>query len=99
MQKVAVASVPEDYAGRLIPMFPAAYEKIGLFALEAHGLALSKLERNGARDREDVKFLAQAGHLDAATLEARYRSELRAYLANPERHDLTLRLWIEMLHS
>ena len=37
------------------------------------------------------------GPLDLAVLESRYRSELRPYLANPERHDLTLRLWLEML--
>jgi hypothetical protein len=35
--------------------------------------------------------------LDLAVLEDRYRSELRPYLAAAERHDLTIRLWIEML--
>ena len=60
-------------------------------------VALSKLERNSARDREDVKFLARAVPFDLAVLEQRYRSELRAYLPTIERHDLTMRLWIEML--
>ncbi len=32
-------------------------------------------------------------------LEKRYHEEPRPYLANPERHDLTLRLWIEMLRD
>jgi len=37
------------------------------------------------------------GALDLTTLEARYRSEFRPYLAAADRHDLTVRLWIEML--
>jgi hypothetical protein len=44
-----------------------------------------------------VRFLARAVPLDLAVLESRYRAELRPYLANPQRHDLTLRLWLEML--
>jgi hypothetical protein len=65
--------------------------------LEAHDLALSKLERNSARDREDIKYLAGAAPLDLSVLQRRYQSELRPYLANRERHDLTIRLWMEML--
>lgn len=54
---------------------------------------VSKLERNAARDREDVKYLARTVPLDLDLLETRYRTELRPYLSSPERHDLTLRLW------
>jgi hypothetical protein len=97
MQHVGIVTVPEDYEDRLMPMFPAAYRQLRLMGLEAHDLALSKLERNSSRDREDVKFLARAAPLDPAILETRYRAELRPYLANVERHDLTLRLWLEML--
>jgi hypothetical protein len=68
-----------------------------LLGLEAHDLALSKLERNSARDREDVKYLARAAPLDLSVLNNRYQLELRPYLANTERHDLTIRLWLEML--
>ena len=84
---------------RLVPIFPAAYHNVHLTGLEGYDLALSKLERNSARDREDVKFLARAVPLDPAILEDRYHSELRPYLAAVERHDLTLRLWIEMLQG
>src|ERR1017187_8051138 len=96
-QHVGIATVPENYADRLAPIFPAAYRRLLLLGLEAHDLALSKLERNSARDREDVKYLARAAPLDLAVLEQRYRSELRSYLPTIERHDLTMRLWIEML--
>jgi Nucleotidyltransferase of unknown function (DUF6036) len=99
VQHVGIVTVPENYTGRLTLMFPLAYRRLLLLGLEAHDLALSKLERNSARDREDVKYLARAVPLDLAVLESRYFSELRPYLANTERHDLTLRLWLEMLAS
>jgi hypothetical protein len=99
IQYVAIVTVPENYADRLTPMFPTAYRWLRLFGLEAHDLALSKLERNSSRDREDVKFLARAARLDLQLLENRYFTELRPYLARPERYDLTLRLWLEMLQD
>jgi hypothetical protein len=37
--------------------------------------------------------------MDVAVLEKCYHEELRPYLANAERQDLTLRLWIEMLRD
>jgi hypothetical protein len=97
MQHVGIVSVPENYTDRMRPMFPAAYRRLLLLGLEAHDLALSKLERNLARDREDIKYLARSGPLDLSVLENRYQTELRPYLANTERHDLTMRLWLEML--
>ncbi len=99
LQHVGIVTVPDDYRSRLIPIFPKAFRRLTLFGLEAHDLALSKLERNSARDREDIKFLAHAVPLDLDVLQRRYVSELRPYLANTERHDLTLRLWLEMLHD
>jgi hypothetical protein len=97
LQHVGIVTVPENHEDRLIPMFPAAFRRLAFFGLEAHDLALSKLERNSARDREDIKFLARAAPLDLSVLETRYRAELRPYLANNEKHDLTIRLWLDML--
>lgn len=97
VQHVGIVTVPENYTDRLKPMFPTAYRRLSLLGLEAHDVALSKLERNSSRDREDVKFLARTVPLNLAVLEQRYQSELRPYLANVERHDLTVRLWLEML--
>jgi hypothetical protein len=99
VQNVAIVTVPDNYGDRLTPIFPTPYHTLLLLGLEAYDLALSKLERNSARDREDVRFLARAVPFDLAVLENRYHSELRPYLANPERHDLTLRLWLEMLQG
>jgi len=97
VQHVGFVTVPDSYADRLTPIFPSAYRRLRLLGLDAYDLALSKLERNSARDREDVRFLARAVPLDLAVLEDRYRLELRPYLAAIGRHDLTIRLWIEML--
>jgi Nucleotidyltransferase of unknown function (DUF6036) len=96
LDAVTVATPPENYEERLVPMFPGAWPRLQLLALEAHDLALSKLERNGERDRDDVQQLARAGHLDPEILKVRYYSELRPnLLAHETRHDLTLRLWLE----
>ncbi|MFB3826080.1 MAG: DUF6036 family nucleotidyltransferase [Bryobacteraceae bacterium] len=99
VQHVGIVTVPENYAERLKPIFPKAYRRLAMNGLDAHDLALSKLERNSARDREDVRYLGKAVPLDPALLESRYRLELRPYLVTPERHDAVLRLWLEMLQT
>jgi hypothetical protein len=98
VQRVTVATPPAGYADRLVRMFPSApWKRLRLFALEATDLALTKLERNAERDREDVLRLAQAGRLDPQTLRDRYVKELRPYLLSRlSWHDKTLDLWTEM---
>lgn len=96
---VAVASVPEDYEERLIEMYPQAFSYLRLFALDPYDLALSKLARNIERDRADVRFLARTIPLDLNILQERYKKELRWQLGNPEREDLTLKLWIEAIQE
>jgi hypothetical protein len=95
LDAVTVATPPEDYEQRLIPMFPDAWNRLRLYALEAHDVALSKLERNLERDRDDVQRPAQAGYLTPEILRERYYKELRPnLLAHEARHDLTLKLWL-----
>jgi hypothetical protein len=98
VQHVAVATPPSGYADRMARMFPAApWKQLKLFALDAADLALTKLERNAERDREDVLRLAQAGLLDPRVLKQRYVDELRPYLLSKHAwHDKTLELWIKM---
>ena len=96
LDPVTVATPPEDYVERLVPMFPETWIYLKLFALEVHDLALSKLERNLDRDRDDIQRLARAGLLKTEILKERYYREVRPNLpAHEERHDLTLRLWLE----
>ena len=91
--------MPEDYEERLTEMFPQAFRHLRLFALDPYDLALSKLERNIQRDRDDVRFLARTIPFDLEILQERYRKELRWQLGNPDREDLTLRLWIEAIQE
>jgi uncharacterized nucleotidyltransferase DUF6036 len=99
MDYVAVAKVPEDYEERMSEMFPGAYKHLRLHALDPYDLALSKLERNIQRDRDDVKHLARVVPFDLDVLKERYEKELRWQLGNPKREDLTLKLWIEMIEQ
>jgi hypothetical protein len=57
------------------------------------------LERNIQKDRDDVKYLAKTVPLDLEVLRQRYQTELVWQLGNPEREDLTLRLWIEAIEE
>lgn len=95
VQYVTVADVPENYEERLSQLFPGSFSHLKLFALEVHDLVLAKLVRNSPIDRDDAKFLAKAGWLDPGLLRERYERELRPNLANQERHDLILKLWLE----
>jgi hypothetical protein len=94
-QHVGVTSLPENYDARLEEMFPGRFKRLRLYALDPYDLVLSKLERNISRDRDDVKYLVRTLRLDPHQLRERYEKELRPYLANQARHDLTLDLWIE----
>ena len=94
---VTIASVPEDYEARLIDFFPEAFTNLRLRAFERHDLALAKLARNQDHDREDVKRLAMGPGLDVDVLRDRYKRELRYQFGNPEREDLSLDQWCEMI--
>jgi hypothetical protein len=94
---VTVADVPERYEERLIDVYVGEFANLRIKVLEKHDLALAKLGRNQDYDREDVKWLAQGPGLEVAILEERYRNEMRWQLGNPERGDLTLELWTEMI--
>lgn len=97
LQAVTEPTLPDNYDDRVVEMFPSAYGNLRLFALDPYDLALSKLERNRERDREDVKYLAIHVPLAPQELMARYEIEMRPYLSNEAKHDLTIRLWIRMI--
>ena len=82
--------MPEYFEGRMIEMFPGSFAKLRLCARERYDLALSKLERNIQRDRDDVKHLASSVAFDLEILKKRYEKELRWQLGNPEREGFTL---------
>ncbi len=99
LDPVGVATPSENYADRLTEVFAGQYRNLKLLALDPYDIALTKLERNTQRDRDDVKHLARVVPFDVDVLQARYTDELRTYLGNPQREDLTLKLWIEMIEE
>ena len=96
---VAIVTLPEDYEERVTEIFAGTFKHLRLYALDPYDIALTKLERNIQRDRDDVKYLARKIPLDLNVLKERYEKELRVYLGNPDREDNTLRLWIEMIEE
>ena len=99
LQLVGVATVPDSYEERLTEIFLGRFKHLRLLALDPYDLALSKLERNTQRDRDDIKHLARTVPLDLNVLQERYQKELRPDLGNPEREDLTLKLWMETIEE
>ncbi len=98
LQPVRIVTYPENYETRLTRMWPAhPFARLELFALEAHDLALTKLERNSDVDRQDVQALARGSFINEAALRERYATEYRPNLVSgQEKHDLTLELWVDM---
>lgn len=92
---VTVADYPDGYESRMNEIFPGQFSKLRLLALDPNDIVLSKLTRNHPVDDADVQFLVRKGILDPSVLRARYERELRPYLENQERHDTTLKLWLE----
>lgn len=99
LDRVGIATLPENYEDRLSEIFVSQFQFLKIFALDPYDIALAKIERNIDRDREDVKFLAEVIPFDLEILSQRYFKELRPALGIPEREDLTLRLWIEMIEE
>jgi hypothetical protein len=99
LDRVGIVNLPENYEARLAEVFKDAFAHLRVFALDAYDVALAKIERNSARDREDVRHLARVVPFDLEVLSQRYHDELRVYLGNPEREDLTLQLWVDMIRE
>ncbi len=95
LQHFPLTSAPESYEERLTELFPGQFKYLRLFALDPYDLALSKLSRNTAVDREDVEYLARTIPLDPQVLRQGYQDELRPImLGDPKVHDRTLEMWI-----
>ena len=96
---VTVADVPDNYDERLTTALDGLFEKVRLRIFERHDLVLAKIVRNNDRDRADVAAIAGGPGLDIDVLRDRYLEELRPKLGRPEREDLTLKLWIEIIEE
>jgi len=99
LDRVGIVTLPEDYEDRLAEIFGGTFTNLRLFSLDPYDVALAKIERNSARDREDFRQLPRVVPFDLEILSQRYNEELRVYLGNPEREDLTLKLWLDMIRE
>jgi hypothetical protein len=96
LHRVAIMTMPENYDKRLTEMFPGMFKHLRLYAPDPYDYILSKLERNTSKDRDDAAYIFKTQKLNSQTLRERYEKELRPNLANEDRHDTTLILWIEI---
>jgi hypothetical protein len=96
---VTVAECPDGYEARLTQIDPGAWRQLRVLALDPYDLALAKLQRNLQRDRDDVVYSLGRHTSTWTCFRGRYVEELRPYLGRPEREDLTLELWIEMINE
>ena len=94
LQGVGVADHPEDYDTRLTEL-PGSFRHLRLWMADPYDLLLSKLTRNSAKDREDVKAVAAKLELSFSVIEERFEEEMKPWLPNLARHELTLKLWKE----
>lgn len=99
LDSARIAPLPENYEDRLSEILAGTFKHLRLLVLDPYDVALAKIERNIQRDRDDVRFMARAVPFDLEILKERYERELRPILGNPEREDLTLKLWIEAIRE
>ncbi|MGA7926498.1 MAG: DUF6036 family nucleotidyltransferase [Candidatus Sulfotelmatobacter sp.] len=88
-QTGGVTDFPENYEERLVEL-NLGLKNLSLKILEPYDLALSKLTRNSPKDREDVKLLAKNLGLTFGILYERFSTEMKPWLPNADRHELTL---------
>jgi hypothetical protein len=94
MQRVGIADLREDYEDRLVKM-ELDLKNLTLLAVDPYDLILAKLTANRSVDREDVRALAAKMELTFSVIEERFEKEMKPWLPNLARHELTLKLWKE----
>ena len=94
LQGVGIADLPDDYESRLREL-NLDLGNLKLWVLEPYDLLLSKLPRNGPKDREDAKYLIEKLRLEFAIFYDRWQQEMAPWIPNKERHELTIQLWKE----
>jgi hypothetical protein len=93
-QYVGIADLPDDYESRLTTL-NLGLRRLTVKILDPYDLVLSKLTRNSPKDSEDVKALAARLKLSFRMLTTRFDAEMKPWIPNLERPQLTLKLWSE----
>lgn len=94
LQSVGVHDLPDGYESRLLEL-RSNLQKLKLSTLEPYDLLLSKLPRNSPKDQEDAKYLIRKLNLQFEIFNSRWTKEMAHWIANRERHELTIKLWAE----
>ncbi len=94
LQFTNTLEMPENYEQRLRHL-DLGFSKLRLLMPDPYDLLLSKLTRNSPKDREDVKFVIKNAGIIFETLEKRFENEMKPWIPNSVRHQLTLKLWRE----
>ncbi len=94
LQMVTVEEKPDGFDKRLREL-DLGLKMLQLFIPDPYDLILTKLARNSGKDREDVKALVQLQNLTLAVFSRRYEEEMKPWIPNVEKHDLTVQLWQE----
>jgi hypothetical protein len=94
-----IATLPYNYEDRLTEIFAGTFRKLRLLVPDRYDLALSKLERNIDRDRDDLLLLARQD-FDVEVFRERYASEVRPYVkGSVSWHDQALELWVAIIQE
>lgn len=97
LQYVSVAQLPDNWEDRTVALFEDEFRQLRLFALSAYDLALSKLERNSEKDRDDVVRLASSPAFDPVEFERIYEEEFKLYIEDRLLHRTTFEFWKELI--
>jgi len=96
VSQAAVADTPYHCQDRLWRVFPE-FQRLDVFTLEIHDLALSKAVRGYENDLAGIEALHRIHPLDLVTLVGRYVDEMGHVIGGRSRLDRNLLLMIERL--
>jgi hypothetical protein len=99
LDRVGVAKVPENYEDRVTEIFPKVFKHLRLLALDPYELGVIETGTQPTTGSRRRKAFGEDDSLRSCDMKERYQTELRLQLGNPEREDLTLRLWIEAIEE
>lgn len=93
-----VATLPDDYADRLIEIKRSSFESLRIFAMEPNDIVLTKVSRNYPKDIHDVEYLAKVAKLDVELLQKRFNEEVsHLVIGPPERTQNNLDLYVRII--
>jgi hypothetical protein len=98
LDHVGVVHVPENYEERLTEIFPKVFKHLRVL-LSTLTISLCQSWSATSSGPGRCAALGADSAVRFGIAKVRYQKELRWQLGNPEREDLTLRLWIEAIQE